>query len=96
MSSWHVHRRTISNTCGIGSACRLRNGPLVSRLFSEACRDPTMWPELHVLRSAFRTEARWQGFLRWLAVRASGLRILAFGEKGGMVRHLKPEAPRSF
>jgi hypothetical protein len=62
-----------------GSACRLRHVPLVSRYFSEACRDPSLWPELRVLHAAFLTEARWQSFLRWLAVRASGLHTLVFG-----------------
>ena len=53
--------------------CRLRHVPLVSRRFCEACRDPSVWPELRVLHSAFLTEARWQSFLHWLAERASGL-----------------------
>lgn len=62
-----------------GFACRLRHVPFVSRRFNEACRDPSLWPELRVLYSAFRTEARWRSFLRWLAVRAPGLRMLVFG-----------------
>ena len=61
--------------------------PLVSRCFSEACRDPSLWRELRVLHADFRTEAHWQGFLRWLAVRDSGLRTLVFGEIGERVRH---------
>ena len=55
------------------SACRLRHVPLVSRLFSEACRDPCLWPELSVLHHQFSTEACWRSFLRWLAFRAPGL-----------------------
>ena len=62
-------------------ACRLRHVPLVSRCFSEACQDPHVWPELHVLHSQFSTEARWRSFLRWLAARASGLQTLVFGKK---------------
>ena len=61
--------------------CRLRHVPLVSRRFSEACRDPSLWPELRVLHAAFSTEARWRSFLRWLAARGSGLRTLAFGDR---------------
>ena len=55
--------------------------PLVSRRFSEACRDPSLWPELRVLHAAFSTEARWRSFLRWLAARGSGLQTLAFGDE---------------
>ena len=54
--------------------------PLVSRRFSEACRDPSLWPELRVLHASFLTEARWRSFLRWLAVRGSGLQTLTFGK----------------
>ena len=61
--------------------CRLRHVPLVSRRFSEACRDPSLWPELRVLHAAFSTEARWRSFLRWLAARGSGLQTLVFGEE---------------
>ena len=60
---------------------RLRSVPLVSRRFSEACRDPSLWPELylpHVHHAAFSTEARWRSFLRWLAARGSGLRTRDF------------------
>ena len=66
-------------TVRCGSVCRLRHVPLVSRRFSEACRDPSLWSELHVLQSAFRTEARWRSFLRWLSVRARGLQKLVVG-----------------
>ena len=71
---------------GCGSACRLCHVPLVSRRFSEACRDPNMWPDLHVLHASFGTEAGWQSFLRWLAVRASGLHTLVFGHDNCWVR----------
>ena len=54
--------------------------PLVSRRFSEACRDPTLWRELRVLHRQFRTEARWQSFLRWLAVRASWLQTFMLND----------------
>ena len=65
----------------------MRHVPLVSRCFSEACRDPNLWPELRVPRAySFRTEARWQSFLRWLAVRASGLHTLVFGRNNNWVR----------
>lgn len=68
---------------------RLRHVPLVSRRFSEACRDPSTWPELHVLNvcGQFPSEAHWQSFMRWLAVRAPGLCALVFGNE---VRHLRP------
>ena len=75
------------NLAGCGSACRLRHVPLVSRRFSEACRDPSLWPELRVLHDSFRTEARWQSFLRWLAVRASGLRTLVVSHNSTEVRN---------
>jgi hypothetical protein len=61
------------------SACRLRHVPLVSRRLSEACRDPSGWPAVRVVHSCFRTEARWRSFLRWLAVRASGLESFSLG-----------------
>lgn len=54
--------------------------PLVSPCFSEACRDPSTWPELHVTLDDFPTEALWRNFLAWLAVRAAGLQ--AFVLKG--------------
>ena len=50
--------------------------PLVSRAFSEACRDPCTWPELSLTYSDLSTEAHWLSILRWLAVRASGLQTL--------------------
>ena len=56
----------------------LRHAPLVSRYFSEICRDPSLWPELCVLHASFRTEEHWQSFARWLAVRASGLHTSVF------------------
>lgn len=59
---------------------RLRNVPLTSRRFREACRDPTAWPELHILRRCFGRKARWLSFQRWLAVRASGLQKLVLGD----------------
>ena len=65
---------TVASTCA-GCATHV---PLVSRRFSEACRDPSLWPELRVLHAAFSTEARWRSFLRWLAARGSGLRTLVF------------------
>ena len=65
---------------------RLRHVPLVSRRFAEACRDPTLWPKLHVAHAAFLSEATWRGFLRWLAHRASGLQMLMYGKSWG-VRH---------
>ena len=71
---------------GCGSACRMRHVPLVSRRFSEACRDPSLWPELRVPHASVLTEAHWQSFLRWLAVRASGLHTLVFGEEECWVR----------
>ena len=55
--------------------------PLVSRRFSEACLDPSLWLELRVLPGTFSTEARWRSFLRWLAARGSGLQTLAFGDR---------------
>jgi hypothetical protein len=58
---------------------------LVSRRFNEACRDPRLWPKLTVLHQYFPTEAHWQSFLRWLAVRGSGLQHLVFGD--GRVRN---------
>ena len=76
------------NITGCGSACGLRHVPLVSRRFSEACHDPSLWPDLCVLHASFRTEARWQSFLRWLAVRASGLHTLVFGRESYWVRSL--------
>ena len=82
-----MHTISLSYTCGkpiepaVGvHLCRLRHVPLVSRRFSEACRDPSLWPQLHVLHGAFSTEARWRSFLRWLAARGSGLRALTFGK----------------
>ena len=69
-----VHRAS----CGI-HLCRLRHVPLVSRRFREACRDPSLWPELRVRHGAFSTEARWWSFLLWMAVRGSGLQTLVFG-----------------
>ena len=74
------------NLTGCGSACRLRHVTLVSRRFNEACRDPSLWSDLCVLHGSIKTEARWQSFLRWLAVRASGLQTLVFGHKGCKVR----------
>ena len=68
-------------SCDVLHLCRLRHVPLVSRRFSEACRDPSLWPELRVLHAAFSTEARWRSFLRWLAARDSGLQTLAFGDE---------------
>ena len=65
-------------SCGVRQ-CRLRHVPLVSRRFSEACRDPSLWPDLRVRHHQFSTEARWRSFLRWLAARGSGLQTLAFG-----------------
>ena len=59
--------------------CRLRHVPLVNRRSAEACRSPGMWPELHVTHCQLKGDARWQSFLRWLAVRASGLHTLDFG-----------------
>lgn len=53
--------------------------PQVSRLLSEACRDPILWPELDLSYAPFKTEASWRGFLRWLVARASGLQALWFG-----------------
>ena len=63
------------------SPYRLRHVPLVSRRFSEACRDPALWPELHVPQEKLSTEARWQSFLRWLALRAPGLHTFLFGNE---------------
>lgn len=69
-------------------ACRLRHVPLVNRRFSELCRDPEAWPELHVLHRHFSADdpelpsaARWRSFLRWLTVRAAGLESLVFGNR---------------
>ena len=67
-------------SCGV-NLCRLRHVPLVSRRFSEACRDPSLWPELRVLHAAFSTEARWRSFLRWLAARGSRLQTFALGNE---------------
>ena len=53
--------------------------PLVGRRFSEACRDPFAWPELHVLYKSLPTKVRALSFLSWLAVRAPGLQMLVFG-----------------
>ena len=64
----------------------MRHVPLVSRRFSEACRDPSLWPELCVDHASVLTEARWQSFLLWLAVRASGLHTLVFGVNAFWVR----------
>ena len=50
----------------------------VSRHFNEACRDPSLWPEVHVLHRQSWTEDKWQSFLRWLAVRGSRLQTLVF------------------
>lgn len=61
--------------------------PLASRRFSNACWDPHLWPELHVLHSAFSTEARWQSFLRWLAVRAPRLQTFEVSDGGVQVCH---------
>ena len=58
--------------------------PLVNRHFSEACRDPSVWPELRVLHAAFDMEDDWWSFLRWLSARASGLQTLVFGEEGAV------------
>ena len=71
---------------GCGSASRLRHVPLVSRYFSEICRDPSLWPDLCVLHASFRTEDQWQSFLRWLAARASGLHTIVSGNKKAWVR----------
>ena len=59
------------------TACRLRHVPLVSRFFSEACRDPNLWPDVRVWQANFSTEVLWRSFLRWLDVRASGLQTFA-------------------
>ena len=70
--------------------------PLVSRAFAEACRDPALWPDLHVRHGAFRTDALWRGFLRWLSVRGSGLQALNFVNhwvsNGGNLRSLAPHS----
>ena len=90
--TYEVYHRTDYNSSnhisltGCGSTCRLRHVPLASLRFSEACRDPSLWPELCVLRASFRTEARWQSFLRWLVVRASGLHTLVVGNRKLRVR----------
>ena len=67
---------------------RLRHVPLVSRRFAEACRDPTLWPELQVPCAAFASEAHWRGFLRWLAHRASGLQTLVYGNSKVRFSHM--------
>ena len=54
--------------------------PRVSRRFHEACRDPTLWPQLDVVHSQFWTDALWQSFLRWLATVASGLHSFLLDE----------------
>ena len=54
--------------------------PLVSRRFSEACREPALWPELHVLLAQLWSHRRQRSFLRWLAPRAPGLRTLVIGD----------------
>ena len=60
--------------------CRLRQVPLVSRRFAEACRDPSLWLHFNVSHDAFWTKARWLSFLRWLAARASGMQSIQFGD----------------
>lgn len=65
--------------------CRLRHVPFLSRRFAKACRDPSLWLELRVLLDAFPMEERWRYFLRWLAVRVSGLQTLVLGAE--MVRN---------
>ena len=45
-----------------------------------------MWPEVRVLHAAFPTDARWDSFLRWLAVRASGLQSFVLGTRPPEVR----------
>ena len=84
MQTISMFRRARRASCGV-RLCRLRHVPLVSRRFSEACRDPSLWPELRVMHAAFSTEARWRSFLRWLAARGSGLQTLAFGRVGRQV-----------
>ena len=34
---------------------RRRSVPLVSRRLSEACRDPSAWPELELMQATFKT-----------------------------------------
>ena len=60
--------------------------PLVSRYFSETCRDPSLCPELCMNHASFQTEVGWQSFLRWLAVRAPGLHTFVFGHIKAGVR----------
>lgn len=62
---------------------RVQHVPLVSRRFCEACRDPSLWTELRLRYSCFRTEAAWRSFLRWLAAHASGLQKLVFCDDWG-------------
>lgn len=75
---------------GSSSACRLRNVPLVSRLFGEACRDPSLWSHLHLLHLMCFTEASWHSVLRWLALRASMLQSLTIGDSLRRVLMVRP------
>lgn len=52
--------------------------PLVSRRFWAASRDPSAWPELTLVHTAFSTEERWMSALIWLALRGHGLRTFTF------------------
>ena len=68
--------------------CRLRHVSLVCRRFREACQEPTTWSDLHLAWEYFTTQAGWQHFLHWLAVRGSKLHSFAMVLENTTVRFL--------